>query len=229
MDMPALQMQGVDYTVRSRRNRTTRSILSSVSLTLPRGESAAIMGPSGAGKSTILSLCLGLLQPSSGTISVVGQDIARLSKRAKARLRGLQMGMVFQAGELLPELSPLDNVALPALLSPRRQSAYDAARAALRAVGLGASIEEVPTPALSGGERQRVAVARALVNEPELILADEPTGSLDSTSRDAVASHLFGLTEMWGCALLVVTHDHDVAARADRIYDLKDGKLEAMG
>jgi ABC-type lipoprotein export system ATPase subunit len=200
-----------------------RVLLDSVSLQLSRGESIAIVGPSGAGKTTLLSCVLGLVQPSAGTIEVAGRDVCRLGRRALTRHRRDHIGMVFQFGELLAELTPVENVALAALLGRGdRSTAYDRATALLDMLGVPAATR---TDRLSGGERQRTAVARALINGPELIVADEPTGSLDRGTSDQVADLLFGLPTAQRCAVLVVTHDSAVARRADRVLELIDGRL----
>lgn len=192
-----------------------RQLFEDLSLTIRPGQSVAVLGPSGSGKSTLLSLALGLIKPQSGTVEVNGQDIASLSKRGLARLRADSVGMVFQFAELLPELSPAENVALAALLAGRSDADLDAEVTQL--------LDELGVPearsvsTLSGGERQRTAVARALINRPRLLLADEPTGSLDEENRDLVADLIFGLPERHGCGLLVVTHDQTVAQRADQV------------
>jgi lipoprotein-releasing system ATP-binding protein len=224
----ALEVDGVDYRIDDRRSGPSRVILSGVTLRVERGSSIAVMGPSGAGKSTLLSICMGLIRPTAGSVIVAGRRLDGMSKARLAQTRSRHLGVVFQSGELLPELTPVDNVALPALLSkPDRALAYDRARRMLAVMGL--EVEHTPTDRLSGGERQRVAVARALINEPDVILADEPTGSLDTAARDSVAEYLFGLPARLGCALLVVTHDAAIAARADATYDLVDGALRARG
>ncbi|WP_346345706.1 ABC transporter ATP-binding protein [Streptomyces sp. SID5468] len=206
-----------------------RQLLNHVGLSVRAGESVAVMGPSGAGKSTLLSLLLGLVRPDSGRILVAGQDVAALRGGKLAAFRRAHVGMVFQFGELLPELKPVENVALAGLLggSPGR-TAYARAGELLDAVGL-AGLGAVTTAELSGGERQRVAVARALMGAPDLLLADEPTGSLDEESRAQIAALLFAAPKEHGCALVVVTHDATVAARADRVLRLRAGELVPGG
>ncbi len=199
-------------------------LLDNVELAVDQGSSVAVMGPSGSGKSTLLACVMGLVPPASGNISVAGVPVNVRDKRGLVELRRQHIGVVFQFGELLPELSPLENVALAALLAGRgRQDAFDAASALLDQLGVTTDAQN--TTHLSGGERQRIAVARALINRPALILADEPTGSLDSVSKDAVATVLFGLPREYGCALVLVTHDRSVAERADRMLELADGVL----
>ncbi len=181
------------------------------------------MGSSGSGKSTLLSCVLGLVRPDAGSIAVRGVEVTGLRRRRLAEYRRTSIGMVFQSGELLPELTPVDNVALAALLAgTARGTAYRRAAELLRDLGVP---DGVPTDRLSGGEHQRTAVARAVINSPALVLADEPTGALDAAARANVADLLFDLPQRQGCGLLVVTHDQEVAARADRLLTLRDGVL----
>lgn len=199
-------------------------IFDGLNLNVHQGESVALCGPSGTGKTTLLTCVLGLTRPDGGCVLVAGEDVTRLSKRRMATHRRKHVGMVFQFGELLPELSPVENVALAALLAGQdRESAYDSAKVLLDELGVPHG--QTPTAYLSGGERQRTAVARALITAPPLILADEPTGALDQQSRDSVAGVLFDLPPRRGCALVVVTHDGSVARRANRRLDLVAGRL----
>ncbi|WP_345747059.1 ABC transporter ATP-binding protein [Streptomyces sp. ODS28] len=201
-----------------------RLLLDGVDLAVGPGESAAVTGPSGSGKSTLLLCILGLTSPESGTVTAGGHELTGLSARRLARVRRESIGTVFQFGELLPELTPLENVALPALLSGGpHEDAYR--RAAELLDELEVPREGTPTGLLSGGERQRAAVARALITGPRVLLADEPTGALDARTREAVADLLFTVSERRGCALLVVTHDPSVAARAGRVLRLEGGRL----
>ncbi len=203
-----------------------RSLLTGIRLRVAAGESVAVTGTSGSGKTTLLTCILGLIKPDAGAVRIGGVDQGGLSPRARARHRRENVGMVFQFGELLPELSPLENVALAGLLAGMRTGdAYT--RAAGLLDELGVRLEDSSTATLSGGERQRTAVARALMNDPALLLADEPTGSLDPVHRDAVAELLYSVPRRRGCALLVVTHDTDVAQRADRQVRLDGGRLSA--
>ncbi|MET9861756.1 ABC transporter ATP-binding protein [Streptomyces smyrnaeus] len=216
---PVLSVSGLTCQLPGRR------LLDGIDLTVRAGESVAVTGPSGSGKSTLLSCLLGLVRPTHGQIHVAGTDIARLRRRALERHRRNTIGMVFQFGELLPELSPVENVALPALLGGvRSHTATAHARTLLRQLAV--PHDAAPTHQLSGGERQRTAVARALINKPALVLADEPTGALDEDTRDDVADLLFSVPRQWGCALVTVTHDTTVAARADRALRLSHGTLE---
>ncbi|MDL2075826.1 ATP-binding cassette domain-containing protein [Streptomyces sp. GXMU-J15] len=201
-----------------------RIILESVDLVVNSGESVAISGPSGSGKSTLLMCVLGLLKADEGSVLVRGERIDRLSGRRLLRHRRESIGVVFQSGELLPELVPVENVAVAALLAGvARAEAFAQAEQLL--ADLKVPADAMDTGALSGGERQRVAVARALINKPALLLADEPTGALDSTSRETVADLLYSLPDRWNCGLVVVTHDHAVASRAQRRLLLQDGRL----
>lgn len=192
-----------------------RSLFSALNLRVLQQESVAVIGESGAGKTTLLNTILGTVRPDAGSIVVDGQEVVGLKHARLARLRADSIGIVFQHGELLGELTPVENVALPALIAGRpRESAV--ARASSLLDILGVPLDREMSDQLSGGERQRTALARALINEPALLLADEPTGSLDADTRDRVADVLFEAPQRWGCGLVVVTHDRDVAARADR-------------
>ncbi|MFB7781986.1 ABC transporter ATP-binding protein [Streptomyces vinaceus] len=200
-----------------------RTLFEDLDLRLPVGESVAVMGPSGSGKSTLISCALGLVRP-QGLVRVAGTDITPMRRRELARHRGAHTGVVFQFGELLPELTPVENVALAGLLAgASRNDAYGDAEKLLAELGVPGA--ERSTGTLSGGERQRTAVARALINKPALLLADEPTGALDDANRNSVADMLFQVPRRWECGLLVVTHDEQVAARADRVLHLVDGRL----
>ena len=202
-----------------------RAVLDGLDLTLQAGESVAVLGPSGSGKTTLLTVLSGLVAPAAGRVSIAGRDLGRMSDRQRAALRLTEIGVVYQFGELMPELTPVENVTLPALLAGAgRDSAFTRAEQLLAELEVGAA-DRTPTGALSGGERQRVAVARALINEPSLLLADEPTGALDRATTDTVADLLFALPRTRDCAMLVVTHNERVAARADRATELRDGRL----
>ncbi|MFF9010529.1 ABC transporter ATP-binding protein [Streptomyces goshikiensis] len=217
-DEAALHARGLDYEVGGRK------LLIGLELTVRAGESVAVMGPSGSGKSSLLSLILGLVRADGGSLLVAGKDITTLKGAKLARWRQRHMGMVFQFGELLPELTPVENVALPSLLAgTARTEAFGKARTLL--ANLGVPIDGTFTADLSGGERQRTAVARALMGEPSLLLADEPTGALDEQAREHVADILFRVPRDSGCGLLVVTHDAALAARADRVLHLLHGRL----
>src|SRR5271170_47664 len=193
-----------------------------VDLEVARGETVAIMGPSGCGKSTLLYLLSGLDRPTGGEIWLDGQDLGRLSERALTRLRRDAIGFVFQAFHLMDELTAVENVELPALLAGRSpRAARRRAEELLERVGLADRAKFLPTQ-LSGGQRQRVAIARALVAEPLVVLADEPTGNLDSAATREVL-RLFDQLHQAGQTLVVVTHDPRIAATADRMISMRDG------
>ncbi len=207
--------------VKTYENGRTRA-LDGVSLEIFSGEFVAICGPSGSGKSTLLNLIGALDRPDSGELWVAGEDLAR-SRGDFAGFRARKVGFIFQLHNLIPSLTALENVLIPTLELNGRD-AHARARELLERVGLADKAHRRP-PELSGGERQRVAVARALVNNPELILADEPTGSLDSKTERAVLELLRGLHSERGVTLILVTHDPRVAQSADRVIELVDGRV----
>jgi ABC-type lipoprotein export system ATPase subunit len=201
-------------------------VLRDVSLELDRGDFVALRGASGAGKSTLLHLLGGLDTPNRGEVKLGGQDLASLSSNELARLRNQRVGYIFQAYYLLPELDALENVCLPARMARKPADAVAArARALLERVGLKERIEHKPYE-LSGGEQQRVAIARALINEPEVILADEPTGNLDSHTGEAIIGLLLELRTEQKSTLVIATHDLKLAARAPRVIELVDGQIQ---
>jgi lipoprotein-releasing system ATP-binding protein len=202
-------------------------VLRGVDVELRRGDFLALRGASGAGKSTLLHLLGGLDAPNQGEIRLAGRNLAGLSRRELARLRNEEVGFIFQAYYLLPELDALENVCLPARMA-RRPAAQVAARGRdlLARVGLQERMEHKPYE-LSGGEQQRVAIARALINEPDLILADEPTGNLDSHTGQEIIDLLCGLRDEKQTTLIMATHDSKLAARAPRVVELVDGQVSA--
>ena len=201
-------------------------IVSDVSLTLARGDAVSIMGPSGSGKSTLLYMIGALEPPSSGTITLDGQNPFQLKQKELASFRNKQIGFIFQDHCLLPQCSVLENVLTPTLVSATNQS-VDRALELLKLVGLADRLDHRPAQ-LSGGEKQRVALARALVTKPQLLLCDEPTGNLDHKSAEVVASLLLELHRQQETILIVVTHSAELAARFPRRYELIDQRLHSV-
>jgi putative ABC transport system ATP-binding protein len=199
------------------------TILHDICFELKPGESVAITGSSGSGKSTLLGLLAGLDMPSQGNITLMGQDLNSLDEDGRAKLRGLQVGFVFQSFQLLPHLTALENVMLPAELAGM-DDAKVAAMAWLERVGLGERFEHFPKT-LSGGEQQRVALARAIITKPAILFADEPTGSLDELSGNRVIELLFELNQANHSTLVLVTHDPALASRCQRQLHLQGGRL----
>ncbi len=201
--------------------------LRGVDLVICRGEFVALVGPSGSGKSTVLNLIGGLDRPTSGQVWIDGVELSATDERTLTRHRREHVGFVFQTFNLLPRLTAEENVALPLMFSGvPHQERLDRARALLERVGLTHRLTHRPTQ-LSGGEQQRVAIARALVGQPALLLADEPTGNLDTTTGGEIMALLQELNQEGDLTLLVVTHDPEVAAFADRVVKLRDGRVEA--
>ena len=196
-------------------------------VTLTAGEVVSIVGPSGAGKTTLLNVLSTLDRPDSGSVVVNGEDLSGLKDKALAQFRKAHIGFVFQFHQLLPEFNALENAMLPALVGGRSEAeAEAAARARLEELGLAARAKHLPSQ-LSGGEQQRVAVARALVNDPPLLFADEPSGNLDSANADALHDLFFDLRDRHGLTIALVTHNEGLADRADRQIRLRDGRVEA--
>jgi len=202
-------------------------VLKDITLVLDQGDSLAIVGPSGSGKSTLLNIIGALDLPSAGSVWLNGQNLTDLKPNQLAEVRNRQVGFIFQAHHLLPQCSVLENVLVPTLASSNevlRDGAPDRARRLIERVGLAARMSHRPAQ-LSGGERQRVAVVRALINEPRLLLADEPTGALDRESATVLAQLLVELNEEEKVALIVVTHSLELARRMRRVVELRDGRL----
>lgn len=203
-------------------------VLRGVSLTVIRGETLCIRGASGAGKSTLLHILGGLERPTRGEVQCLGSDVYRLPERARAALRGRRVGFVFQSYHLLPELDTLENVMLPGLTELKawgsRATLRDRAFELLRHVGLGDRLHHRPME-LSGGEQQRVALARSMINRPEILFADEPTGNLDSQTGEQVLELLFHMVDEMRHTLVMVTHNEAVAARCARSLLLRDGVI----
>ncbi len=219
----SILMEARDLHKRYSIGRRTLEVLRGVSVQVARGEFLALRGASGAGKSTLLHLLGGLDTPNQGTILSDGVNLASLSNLALSRWRNQKVGFIFQAYHLLPELDALENVCLPARLGRISvDTAVERGRELLRRVGLADRMDHKPFE-LSGGEQQRVAIARSLINSPELLLADEPTGNLDSHTGEAIIELLCGLRDEHQTTLIVATHDAKVAGRAPRVLELADG------
>lgn len=199
--------------------------LRGVDLDVTAGEVLAVTGPSGSGKSTLLHVVAGVLTPDAGSVQYGDADVARLGKAARSRLRLREFGFVFQFGQLLPDLSALDNVTIPLLLAGTpRSKALAQARAALAELDLGEHADKLPGH-MSGGQAQRVAVARALVTNPRVLFADEPTGSLDSLAAERTMEALVHSVRARGASMLIITHDPRTAAYADREVTVRDGRI----
>jgi putative ABC transport system ATP-binding protein len=223
MITPLISVADVDLTLGEGEVRT--HILKSVSLTLEPGTSVAVLGPSGSGKSSLMAVIAGLERPDSGRVELSGADLSGLDEDQLARLRGRSLGFILQSFQLLPTMTAIENVSVPLELA----GALDArqrATAELEAVGLGHRLHHYPAQ-LSGGEQQRVAIARATAPRPALLLADEPTGNLDSATGAGIVDLLFERAGAAGAGLLVITHDSAVAARAARTVHMADGVLTA--
>ena len=200
------------------------NILKGIDLKIPRGQFAAVMGPSGSGKSTLLGLLAGLDTPTSGRILLDGEDITFLNEDQMALLRGRKIGFVFQSYHLVPSLTAEENVLLPLELAGNGHGGRARARQLLERVGLGARRDHYPVQ-LSGGEQQRVAVARAFALQPPILLADEPTGNLDSATGEVVLELLLALNREQGATMVLVTHEQSIARCADRSIVLRDGLI----
>jgi putative ABC transport system ATP-binding protein len=223
MDLPLVDLNDVRLTLGDGDVRT--EILKGISLRLEPGESVAVLGPSGSGKSSLMAIIAGLERADAGSVNLAGQDVGGLNEDALARLRGRSLGIILQAFHLLPTMTALENIAVPLELAgsddPRGRAAFE-----LAAVGLSHRLNHYPAQ-LSGGEQQRVAIARATAPRPQLLLADEPTGNLDSKTGAAIIDLLFERAGHAGAGLLVITHDPAVAARAKRTVHMTDGRLAA--
>lgn len=223
MSQPLVELQNVD-----KRFGSQTEVLRGVDLKVAARDTVAVLGPSGSGKSTLLNIVGGLLEPSSGRVLFDGQELQGRNQKQLAALRNREIGFIFQAHHLLPQCSALENVLVPTLVHPKdaqRAAAPERARQLLTDVGLGERLHHRPAE-LSGGEQQRVAVVRALINQPHLVLADEPTGSLDERATDHLGDLLCELNEKHEVALLVVTHSQRLAARMQRVLTLTGGALQ---
>jgi ABC-type lipoprotein export system ATPase subunit len=226
-DGPLLRLENVGKDFVAASGTSPVRVLREINLDIASGESVAIIGPSGSGKSTLLNIIGTLDHPSSGQVWMEGQDLSRLNEVEQASLRNRRIGFVFQAHHLLPHCTVLENVLVPTLADGAkelRETALSRATSLLQRVGLGERLHHRPSQ-LSGGERQRVAVVRALINQPRLLLADEPTGALDRIAAQSLAHLLIELNREQAVTLIVVTHALDLARQMNRVLELKDGQL----
>ncbi|HEY1172858.1 MAG TPA: ABC transporter ATP-binding protein [Verrucomicrobiae bacterium] len=221
-----LRLEGLSKQYPSAEGAAPLYILKEVTLDIAQGEAVAIIGPSGSGKSTLLNVLGTLDKPSAGKVTFGGRDVTQLDELALAALRNSEIGFIFQSHHLLPQCTVLENVLVPTLAADgkRGPETVERAKRLLERVGLAQRLSHQPGQ-LSGGERQRVAVVRALINQPKLVLADEPTGALDRVSADNLAQLLVELNKEEGVTLIVVTHALDLAKKMNRILELQDGKL----
>jgi putative ABC transport system ATP-binding protein len=219
-----IELRGVTKSVPS--GDTTLTILHPLDLTIERGMVAAITGPSGSGKSTLLGLVAGLDAPTAGRVIIDGIDITSLDEDGLARLRGARIGFVFQFFHLLPSLTAYENVLVPMEIAGAK-NARDRATSLLDEIGLAGRAHHYPSQ-LSGGEQQRIAIARALANDPPLLLADEPTGNLDTATGHAIIELLLGINRTRRTTLVIVTHDPELAGRAEMTVALKDGRVASI-
>jgi len=222
---PMIVVEGLRKSIRT--GTRTVEILKGIDFSIPRGEFAAIMGASGSGKSTLLGLLAGLDSPSEGNVLLNGTAISYLAEDKLAQVRGKTIGFVFQSYQLIPTLTALENVLLPYELNDEsgdRRAGLDRARQLLVSVGLEERLDHYPVQ-LSGGEQQRVALARAFILRPPIVMADEPTGNLDTTNGQAVLDLLLSLNHAEGTTLVLVTHDPALAAHATRVLTMRDGLL----
>jgi len=230
MSAPLLSLQQVTREFGSAGDAGAVAVLRGVTLEVNTGESLAIIGPSGSGKSTLLNVIGTLDRPDRGTVTLDGQDLTRLDELQLAQVRNRQIGFIFQSHHLLPHCTVLENVLVPTLATRDgtvRNGAEDRARRWLEKIGLGERLRHRPGQ-LSGGERQRVAVVRALINQPKLLLADEPTGALDRASALNLGDLLVRLNREEGVTLIVVTHALELAKRMGRVLELREGQLARM-
>ena len=224
MPQNIIELDGVKLTLPSAAGPV--NILRGIDLAIGAGEAAGLVGPSGSGKSTLLMVLAGLERPSSGRIRSAGQDLTGLGEDALARFRRDHIGIVFQSFHLIPTMTALENVAIP-LEFAGRGDAFARAEEELRLVGLGHRLTHYPGQ-LSGGEQQRVALARAVAGDPEILLADEPTGNLDQATGHEIIELMFDLHTRKGTTLVLITHDEELAARCDRVIRLRDGLVESI-
>ena len=201
-------------------------VLKGIHTTIRKGEVVVVIGPSGSGKSTFLHLCAGLDKPDAGSVTINGTEITKLSHDKLGRFRGENMGFVFQRHNLIPQFTALENILIPTMMCNKPDMSYqENLRHLVETLDLGDRLSHLPSE-LSGGQQQRVAIARALINNPDIIMADEPTGALDRKNADEVLNLLFKTREEFGLTLVMVTHDLAIADRADRIFRMDNGELK---
>lgn len=204
----------------------TLEVLKGVDLNVNKGEIVSIVGPSGAGKTTLLQILGTLDKPNKGIVKVDGVDLSKMSENEQAAFRNQRIGFIFQFHQLLPEFTALENVMIPALIANQNwKKIKDKAKELLVYLQLGERLDHKPSE-MSGGEKQRVAVARALINDPKIILADEPSGSLDSKNKEDLHKLLFDLRDKFGLTIVIVTHDKELAALSDRVIEMRDGLIQ---
>ncbi|WP_199224728.1 ABC transporter ATP-binding protein [Falsochrobactrum shanghaiense] len=222
VDAPIIALENVDLTLGHAASSV--HVLKQVSLHIAQGQSVGIVGPSGSGKSTLLMVLAGLEHVDNGIVKIAGETISAMSEDQAAAFRGANIGIVFQSFHLIPNMTALENVAVPLELAGRKD-AFDVAERELRAVGLGERLTHYPSE-LSGGEQQRVAIARALAPSPKILIADEPTGNLDTVTGRQIADLLFAKQRENGLTMVLVTHDPSLAARCDREIPVRSGRIE---
>ncbi len=218
-------LEAIDVIKQYKQSDAVVTAVNRASLTVNEGEFVAIIGTSGSGKSTFLHLCAGLIRPNHGSIKIRGNDITKMKPDEVARLRGQFIGVVFQKHNLIPQLTAKENILVPAMICERPDYTYEESFARLvKALDIEDRLNHMPNE-LSGGQQQRVAIARALMNRPQILLADEPTGNLDRENADEVLRLLLDFRDSYGQTMMMVTHDMEIAKRADRIFRMDGGIL----
>ena len=223
-----LELKNIEKTYDTPSGKAPVTVLNNISLQVEQGEAIAVVGPSGSGKSTLLNIIGALDKPTSGSVNFHGKNLAAMNENELANIRNIEIGFIFQLHHLLPQCTVLENVLIPTIPQNKKKNNEEfgnRAKKLLGRVGLENHLDYFPAQ-LSGGEQQRVAVVRALINRPKLILADEPTGSLDQTSADNLGQILIDLNKAENVTLIVVTHSLDLAKKMDTVYNLRDGRLE---
>jgi len=222
-----LELKNIEKKYDTPSGKAPVTILNNISIKVEQGETIGVVGPSGSGKSTLLNIVGALDKPTSGSVNFDGKDLAGMNENELAHIRNMEIGFIFQLHHLLPQCTVLENVLIPTIPQNKKNNEefINRAKKLLERVGLENHLDYFPAR-LSGGEQQRVAVVRALINRPKLILADEPTGSLDQISADNLGQILIDLNKAENVTLIVVTHSHDLAQRMDTVYNLQNGRLQ---